>query len=67
MTEDKLNFLRENNVKIYLSFHADKKNTYNKLLEKTFFKQDENIEVNFIVAPINIEECYKKLQKAVEF
>lgn len=66
-TEDKLNFLNKHNVKIYLSFHSDEKNTYNKLLEKTFLKKNENIEVNFIVAPSSVDECYKKLEKAVLF
>jgi hypothetical protein len=30
-------------------------------------KKNENIEVNFIVAPSSVDECYKKLEKAVLF
>lgn len=67
LTEENLNFFIRNNVKIYLSFHADEVNSYEKLLEKTYLIKHKDIEINFIVSPKNINECFNKLKRVVDF
>lgn len=67
LSEDKLDFFIQNNIKIYLSFHADSVNSYQSLIEKKYLLKHKNIEINFIVSPQNISECYTKLRQVVEF
>ena len=67
LKEDMLDFFIENNVKIYLSLHADTVNSYNLLLGKKYLLKSNNIEINFIVSPFNLKECYNKLEKTVNF
>lgn len=68
LKEDVLDLFIKNNVKIYLSFHSDKDDSYNILLEKKYLiKYINNIEINFIVSPLNLIKCYEKLEKTLFF
>lgn len=66
LNSEMLNFFKKNNVKIIISFHSDIWNSY-KLLFNFFLLDYENIEINFIVSPYNIEENYKKIDSAIKF
>lgn len=68
LNEEILDFFIENDVKIYLTFHADKEKTYKKLLKKEFLKKWFClIQINFIVSPENIDFVYEKIDLTVQF
>lgn len=67
LNKEKLDFLKKHDVKMYLSFHADRENSYVRLLEKSYLKEYKNIEINLIVSPINLQECYQKIDKVIAF
>ncbi len=68
LTEDILNFLIQNNVRIYLTFHADKEETYKQLLKWKFLQKAFHlIQINFIVSPVHINLVYEKIDRVMEF
>lgn len=66
LNQEIFEFLVKYNVKIYLSFHADDSQTYRKLLEKDFLLQTSNLDINFIVSPINLDLCYEKIDLVIK-
>lgn len=68
LTEEILDFFIKNNVKIFLTFHADSEKTYKELLKKSFLsKWIDLININFIASPKNIDFLYEKIDLSVKF
>lgn len=68
LTEEIIDYLVLHNIKTYLSFHADKEQTYKDFLKKYFLKKAFHLlQINFIVSPINFEFIYNKIDETVEF
>ena len=68
LTEEKLDFFIEHNVKIYLTFHADDNNTYKKIIKNEYLKKAFSlIQINFIVSPINLCFSYEKIDKTIAY